>query len=67
MDDPNPADVVVEHLRDCTDAKAAVVVDGSADQIIDRMVAAGWELAERVDVVAGKRIRFLRAPGGENG
>jgi hypothetical protein len=58
------AEILVEHLTECSDAKAAIVVDGSADDIVAEMVAAGWTLAERVDHVAGKRIRFLQAPAG---
>lgn len=57
-----PADVVAEHLAECTDAKAAIVVDGSADDVVAELVRAGWVLAERVDHVAGKRIRFLERP-----
>lgn len=60
--EPTGADVIVEHMAECTDAKAAIVMDGSADEVIARMVAAGWTLGERVDRVAGKRIRFLSAP-----
>lgn len=56
------ADVVAEHLVTCTDANAAVVVDGSADDVIAQMTAAGWTLSERIDQVAGKRIRFLTPP-----
>jgi hypothetical protein len=58
------AETVTEHLADCTDAKAAIVIDGSADDVIAQMTAAGWTLEERVDHVAGKRIRFLKAPAG---
>ncbi|HET9893739.1 MAG TPA: hypothetical protein VFQ44_02285 [Streptosporangiaceae bacterium] len=63
-DEPrNGAEIIAEHLAECTDAKAAIVVDGSADDIIEQMTAAGWTLDERVDYVAGKRIRFIRVPG----
>ena len=55
-------ETVAEHLANCTDAKAAIVVDGSADDVIAQMTAAGWTLEERVDHVAGKRIRFLKMP-----
>ena len=56
-------DAIVEHLAECTDAKAAIVVDGSADDVVAELVRAGWVLDERVDHVSGKRIRFLRHPG----
>jgi hypothetical protein len=56
------ADLLIEHIVNCTPAKAAVVVDGSADDIVAGMVAAGWTLGGRVDRVAGKRIRFLTPP-----
>jgi hypothetical protein len=62
MEEMTGADVLVHHLAECTDARAAVVVDGNADEIIARMMEAGWELSERVNHVAGKRIRFLKAP-----
>lgn len=55
---------MAEHLRDCTPARAAIVVDGSADEIIAGLAAAGWTLAERTDYVAGKRIRFVTPPAG---
>jgi hypothetical protein len=58
----NPADVLVEHMAECTDAKAAIVVDGNADEIVDRLVEAGWTLQDRVDVLVGKRIRFMSPP-----
>lgn len=58
----NPADAVADHVAECTDARAAIVVDGSADDVVARMIAAGWTLEERVDLVGGKRIRFLQAP-----
>jgi hypothetical protein len=61
------ADLVVEHLAECTDAKAMIVVDGNADDIVARMVAAGWGLRERTDHIAGKRIRYLTGPGQEPG
>jgi uncharacterized protein YbjT (DUF2867 family) len=57
------ADLVAEHMAECTDAKAAIVVDGSADEIVAQLAAAGWTLRSRVDHVLGKRIRFLSPPG----
>jgi hypothetical protein len=57
------ADEVVEHMVNCTDATAALVMhEGSADDVIAQMIEQGWTLEDRVDRVAGKRIRFLRAP-----
>lgn len=56
------ADAVAEHLSQCTDAQAAIVVDGSADEVIAGLMAAGWTAYERTDYVAGKRIRFLSPP-----
>lgn len=58
----NAADRLVEHVAECTGAQAMVVVDGNADEIVTRMVEAGWTLDERVDLVEGKRIRFLIPP-----
>lgn len=63
--EPSDAEVLVSHLIECTDAKAAIVVDGSADDVIAMMIAAGWMLDSRVDLVSGKRIRFLVAPAAE--
>lgn len=60
--DDTPAGVVAEHIAECTDAKAAIVVDGSADEVIASLVAAGWGLSERVEYVAGKRIRYVTVP-----
>jgi hypothetical protein len=56
------AQVVVDHLTQCTDAQAAIVVDGNADSTIERLLAEGWTIEQRVDLVAGKRIRFLHPP-----
>jgi hypothetical protein len=60
----NDAETIAEHIQECTDARAALVVEGSADKIIARLVQAGWTLQERTDLVAGKRIRFLKMPAG---
>lgn len=62
MNDVSDPELIVEHLRECLDAKAAIVVGGSADEIVADLLAAGWTLEERVDYVAGKRIRTLRLP-----
>lgn len=63
MSEPSPAEILLDHIMKCTDAKAAVVVDGNADEVISRMMDAGWILDERVDIIEGKRIRFLTVPG----
>jgi hypothetical protein len=63
MSKQSGAEMLVEHIKDCTDAQAVVVVDGSADDIITRMVADGWVLRDRIDRIAGKRIRFMEPPG----
>jgi metallophosphoesterase superfamily enzyme len=60
------AQVVVDHLTQCTDADAAIVVDGNADPEIAQLLAAGWTIEERVDFVAGKRIRFLHPPASDS-
>jgi len=56
------AEEMVEHLTGCTDAGAAIVVDGNADEVVAGLVAAGWTLRERVDLIGGKRIRYLDTP-----
>jgi hypothetical protein len=56
------ADIIAEHLAHCTSAQAAIVVDGPADDIITQLTRAGWVLEDRVDVISGKRIRFMRVP-----
>ncbi len=61
----SPADIVAEHLAECTDAKAAIVVDGNADEVIAGLLAAGWTLSDRAELIAGKRIRYLRTPAGQ--
>jgi hypothetical protein len=58
-----PAEAVVEHLAECTGAKAAIIVDGSADEVIARLTAAGWGVSDRMDYVGGKRIRYITVPG----
>lgn len=53
--------VIAEHMK-TRGVSSAVVVDGSADDIIARFTAEGWELDEGTDYVSGKRIRYLRPP-----
>jgi hypothetical protein len=57
-----PAGTVAEHAARCLGVDAAIVVDGNADEIIERLVAAGWTLDTRVDQLAGKRIRTVVPP-----
>lgn len=63
---PADIDAVVDHLKDCRDGQAAIVCDGSGDDVIETMVNAGWTLDDRVDHVGGKRIRTLNAPPTED-
>ena len=58
----SPAARLAAHLAECTDAQAALVVDGSADATIAKMIAAGWTLRDGAEIAEGKRIRFLEAP-----
>lgn len=49
-----------EHIQG---AQAAIVVDGSADELIAQLLAAGWTWADRPSVhCAGKRVRYLHLP-----
>lgn len=58
-----PAEIVAGHLTQCTDAQAAIVVDGNADDIIARLLADGWTWSERpAEYGFGKRIRYLCPP-----
>lgn len=65
MSERTGADEVIDHLVNCADVNAALVMhQGSADDAIAELVAAGWTLEERVDRVAGKRIRYMQPPPG---
>lgn len=62
----NPSDLpslaaqrLVDHLVECREVDAAVVVDGSADEL----VAGGWTF-EGTEYVEGKRVRYLVPPPG---
>ena len=44
------------------DPDAALVVDGSADEIIAKLISEGWTLTEREDHIGGKRIRYVQPP-----
>jgi hypothetical protein len=53
--------VLAEHLARCHSVDAAIVVDGTADDLVDRLLADGWAY-EGVEYVAGKRVRYLVPP-----
>ncbi len=55
--------VLADHLARCIpQADAAIVMHrGSADDVVEMLLAAGWRL-EDTDNVAGKRVRTLVAP-----
>lgn len=55
--DPRYIAAQVRHRAD-----AAVVVNGSADQMVADLVAAGWSLDDDVSYAAGKRIRYIHPP-----
>lgn len=61
--DGTPAAMLADHLAACHEADALLVVDGSADEIIARLVAAGWTLSdEPPEITGGKRIRMMTPP-----
>lgn len=60
------AQAVLDHLTECTDADAAIVVDGNADFEVAGLLAAGWTIEHRVDLVAGKRVRYLHPPAADS-
>lgn len=57
-------DLAVDAVCDALgDADGVIVAhQGSADDVVATMVAAGWTLSDRVEYVAGKRIRTLIPP-----
>ena len=55
------AEELADHLANCRKVDAAVVVDGSADQLVAQLMAEGWRYAG-VEHVEGKRVRYLRPP-----
>jgi hypothetical protein len=57
------AEALVEHLVECRDVTAAVVVDGNADELVAKMLAEGWTF-EGTEHVEGKRVRYLVPPPG---
>lgn len=54
---------LVDHLVECREVDAAVVVDGNADELVAKMVAEGWTF-EGTEYVEGKRVRYLVPPPG---
>lgn len=55
-------DAMVTHMRDCRKADAATVVDGSADTLVEQMLAEGWTMQPQVDLIGGKRLRVMVPP-----
>jgi hypothetical protein len=62
--DGSPAAALVDHLAECRQADALIVVDGNGDDVIARMIAAGWTLREGTEYAYGKRIRMMTPPPG---
>lgn len=54
-------DRLVDHLQAKGDP-CIVAHEGSADEVVATMLAAGWTLSDEVEYVSGKRIRTLVAP-----
>ena len=44
---------------------AAIVIDGTGDDAVAALVAAGWRLRDGEQVFAGKRVRILEAPASD--
>ena len=54
---------IAHHLKECVKAQAAIVVDGNADEVISRLLAAGWTWHEReTEYIGSKRLRYLVPP-----
>jgi hypothetical protein len=65
--DGSPAAAVAYHVKHCARADGAIVMHHpgeSADEVIARLVAAGWTLQEGADRIVGKRVRYVMPPGG---
>src|ERR1700749_953492 len=63
--DGSPAATVAYHLKHCARASGAIVMHHpgeSADDVIARLLEAGWTLRDEADHVAGKRIRYVIPP-----
>lgn len=62
-DAPDGAALMAEHLKECAQVDAAIVVDGNADPVIATLLADGWTWDERpTERLLGKRVRYLKAP-----
>lgn len=61
MSDKQGAEALVEHLAQCREVSAAIVADGNADELVDRLISEGWAY-EGVEYVEGKRVRYLVPP-----
>jgi len=62
----DPVENLVSHIKDCLEADAAIVVDGSADPLIEKLLSSGWTWDGNVQYVEGKRIRTLTPPKGSS-
>jgi hypothetical protein len=58
----DPAQILADHLAECTGADAAIVADRNADDVVASLAAAGWTLDEGAEFIAGKRIRMMHPP-----
>lgn len=52
---------LAEHLSQCRAVDAAIVVQGSADEVVSRLLAEGWTY-EGVEYLGDKRVRYLVPP-----
>jgi hypothetical protein len=51
---------LVDHVSNCLEADATIVVDGNADSVVEMMLRNGYEWDGTVEYVGGKRIRMMR-------
>lgn len=58
------ARVLLEHLTTCHPVGAVIAIDGNGDDMVARMLAAGWTWTPgtQTELVAGKRVRYLTPP-----
>jgi hypothetical protein len=61
-EDQDPVTVLAEHLAECANVSATIVVDGNADGVIAGLTSAGWEDTGVVEYIGGKRIRYVTRP-----
>jgi hypothetical protein len=52
---------LADHLKNCRQVDAVIAGDGSLDEVVESMIAAGWTYSG-VEYVEGKRVRYLSAP-----